>query len=134
MAAVKLDDVGKLLTQLQSLFSGALPWTASQFQLLPFLNPVISKEHWPISSVLAIIASSITFNLAKRFQKPTWARLLAIGGLLLSIILILLLYALVNNLFPSLSPELQDLYARSAFVLLFVGLGLAAGWGFSYVL
>jgi hypothetical protein len=97
-------------------------------------NPQISKEQWPMSSIMAIVASGITFNLAKQFQKPRWARSLALVGLVIAIVSVLMLTALVDNLFLTAAPEMQDFCARSLFVFLFTALGLSIGYGLSNIL
>ena len=68
--------------QLQALFAGALPLIAAKVQfLLPFLNPKIVEELWPITSLLAIVSSGVTYNLASDSQSPRGARNLAMAGL-----------------------------------------------------
>jgi len=126
--------LSELIKQLQALVSGALPFATSKIPLLPFLNPQIIDDEWPISSVLSLIASGMTYNFAQRFQKPKLARFLALFGLAVAIASILFLIALVNDLAFSHSPETQDFLARSMFVLLFVGIGLSTGYCFARLL
>jgi len=121
--------------QLQSLVAGALPLIVAKVQfLLPFLNPQISEEQWPITSLLALVSSGVAYNLAQHSQMPRGARILALLGLVTAVVSIILLIALVDNLFLRTSPEMQDALTRSLFVLLFVGVGLALGWCWAQVL
>ena len=122
---MSLVDLAK---QLQSLVAGALPLIATKLHLLPFLNPQITDEQWPITSVLAVVSSGVTYNLAQRYQKPRLARALALFGFGVAVASVIILLALIGKLVFSDSPDWQDVSARSLFVLLFVGIGLAVGW------
>ena len=122
----------EVLKQLQALVSGGMPFLAKQFSLLPFLNPQIADEQWPIASVIALVASGLTYNLFQRFERP--AAILAVLGLVTAVISTLFLLALVDGLMFSGRPELQDFSARSLFVLLFVGIGLASGYSFGRII
>jgi hypothetical protein len=127
-----LVDAAKQL--LPALFSGALPSMATKLQLLPFMNPLIVEELWLITSALALLSSVLTYNLAQRFQKPRAARWFAGIGLVIAVVALGILQAVVGHLLFSENPELQDFFARLLFILLFVGLGLVAGYGFAYFL
>jgi hypothetical protein len=119
----------ELAKQLQSLVAGALPLVAAKIQfMLPFLNPQITEDQWPITSLLALVSSGVTYNLAQHSQMPRGARILALLGLVTAVASIILLIVLVDNLFLRGSPEMQDALTRSLFVFLFVGVGLALGW------
>jgi len=121
--------LGELAKQLQALVAGALPLVTSKLQfVLPFLNPQIADEMWPMTSVLAVISSGVTYNLAQRFQKPTIARTLCLWGLGVAAVSFVTLIALVGNLFLSESPEWQDFFVRALFVILFLCVGLVIGW------
>jgi hypothetical protein len=122
------------LKQLQAFISAALPFVATKISLLPFLNPQIADDQWPITSILSLAASGVTYNLSQRFQKPKMARYLALLGLACAVVMILGLLALVGNLMFSTHPELQDFLARSMFILLFVGIGLTLGYCFARLL
>jgi hypothetical protein len=125
----------QLLKQLQSLVAGGLPLLATRLQsVFPFLNPQIADEMWPMTSILALISSGVTFNLARRFQKPTHARRLCLWGLAFAIVSFIFLFLLIGNLVLTGHPEWQDFFARTLFVTLFVGIGLVVGWCFSHVL
>jgi cytochrome b subunit of formate dehydrogenase len=107
---------------------------ATKFSLLPFLNPQITEDQWPVSSILALVASGVTYNLSQRFQKPRAARYLAIAGLVISVISTVTLLAIVGGLILSMNPEFQNFSARSMFVLMFLGIGLAIGYCFARIL
>ena len=126
----------EVLKQLQALLSAGLPLLAAKFSFtfLPFLNPQIPDEQWPITSVLALVSSGTIFNLSRRFQKPKAARWFACFGLALGVISYLSLLALVDGLVFAGKPELQDFSVRSMFVLLFVGIGLAGGYASARIL
>jgi uncharacterized membrane protein len=120
---------GEFAKQLQALVAGALPFVTSKVQfVLPFLNPQIADDMWPMTSVLAVISSGVTYNLAQRFQKPTVARKLCLWGLGTAVFSFLALMAIVDNIILSESPEWQDFAARVLFVTLFVCVGLVIGW------
>jgi Kef-type K+ transport system membrane component KefB len=121
----------EVLKQLQALISAALPFLTTKLSLLPFLNPQIAEELWPITCVLALVSSSITYNLSQRFQKPRMGRMLAVLGAAFAVISTVSMLAVVDGLVFSGKPELQDFSVRSMFVLLFVGIGLAIGYASS---
>jgi hypothetical protein len=128
-------SLGELAKQLQALVAGALPLVTSKLQfVLPFLNPQIADEMWPMTSILSIISSGVTYNLAQRFQKPTVARALCLWGLGIAAASFVALTALVGNLFLSESPEWQDFAVRTLFIILFVCVGLVVGWCSSRIL
>ena len=128
-------SLGEFAKQLQALVAGALPLAASKMQLaLPFINPQITDEMWPMTSVLSVISSGVTYNLAQRFQKPTVARNLCLAGLSVAIFSFVALVAVVDGLILSGAPELQDFLVRGLFVVLFASVGLVVGWCFSRVL
>src|SRR5262245_2270789 len=128
---MSLIDLAK---QFQSLIAGALPLATAKVSFLGFLNPQITQELWPIASVLAVIASGLTYNLARQFQKPRWARQLALWGLGVAVFTLIAMFAIVDEIALADSPALQDFSVRSLFVLLFVGTGFALGWGSTHVL
>src|SRR5262249_13885462 len=118
----------KQLKQLQALVAAALPLlTTPTINLFGFLNPFITEELWPVASVLALIGSALSYNLAKPFQGPRLARRLAVGGLILALASLVVLLVIVTNAFSGY-PALEDLSARIFYVLFFLGLGLALGW------
>ncbi|GAA0022914.1 hypothetical protein JOE51_001906 [Bradyrhizobium japonicum] len=123
----------EILKQLTSVVPALLPLLAKRFALLPFLNPQIAEEQWPITAVLALCASSITYNFSRTLQKHGVASYLALAGLAGGVISLLGMLALVNNLILSGHPALQDFSVRSLFVLLFVGVGLSMGFGFAQI-
>jgi hypothetical protein len=123
----------EILKQLTAVVPALLPLLAMRFALLPFLNPQIADEQWPITAVLALCASSITYNFSRTLHKHRVASYLALAGLAVAVSGLVGMLALVNNLILSDSPALQDFSVRSLFVLLFVGIGLSMGFGFAQI-
>jgi hypothetical protein len=67
--------------QLQALFAGALPLIAAKVQfLLPFLNPKIVEELWPIIGLLAIVSSGVHLQSCKRFPVTSLREEFSYGG------------------------------------------------------
>jgi uncharacterized membrane protein len=128
-------SLGELAKQLQALVAGVLPFAMSKLEsVLPFLNPQITDEMWPMTSVLSVISSGVMYNLAQRFQKPSVARRLCLWGLGAAIVSFIGLVAVVIGQFLSHAPVWEDLVARGLFVILFVSVGLVVGWCFAHVL
>jgi hypothetical protein len=120
--------------QLQALLSGVFPWLSKDSQsVLPILNPKIADEMWLVTSILAVTASAVTFNLSQRFQKPTLGRILCLMGLALSVVSCIVILILTRDMIMWNFPEWQDILARTAFLFLFTGLGLALGYAVSRV-
>jgi hypothetical protein len=130
---VNATAILEILKQLTAALPALLPLFATRFSLLPFLNPQIPEDQWPISAVLALCASSVTYNFARHLQKQGFAGYLALVGLATAILSLLGMLALVNGLILSGYPSLQDFSARSMFVSLFVGIGLCMGYGFAQI-
>jgi hypothetical protein len=133
------DWVTDLLKQgLSSLVPAALTGaTNPRFFQLPFLNPQVPADLWLIVTVLAFIASFLTYGLAK---PPTVAAgtptppasgvsvFLAVGGLLLAVAALIALLFITQRLM-TIDPGLESFLVRIAYVLLFVGMGPPLGWG-----
>jgi hypothetical protein len=128
------------LKQLQSLVPGILPYVTAKLPLFPFLNPSIMEDLWPITSILSLLASAITFNLAKSRTTRTLvlyhtlALYLCFFGLAASIASFLIMNAIVSKIFLPSSPPLQDYAVQITFVSLFIGIGFTSGWCFAKIL
>jgi hypothetical protein len=124
------------LKQLQSIVPAVLPYLSAKFKLplLPFLNPSIAQDLWPVTSILSLLASAIVFNLAKSTNKRTLALRLSFFGLIAAIASFLIINAVVNKIVLESSPALQESAIQITFVLLFIGIGLTSGWCFAKIL
>src|SRR5262249_13842180 len=114
----------ELIKQLQSLVAGALPFVSTKVDLLPFVNPVIIEEMWPATAVLSVISAGVNYNLAQPSHKATWARYLALAGLLIAIISFIGMYAITRDIFFHDDPYGQDVSVRMLFITFFVAIGL----------
>jgi hypothetical protein len=130
---VTVPSVLEILKQLTAILPALLPLFAKRLSLLPFLNPQIAEDQWPITAILALCASCISYNFSRHYQKRRLAGYLALAGLVAAVVSLLGMLALVNNLILAGYPSLQDFSARSQFVLLFVGIGLCMGYGFAQI-
>ena len=120
----------ELVKQLTAIGPALLPVFAKQYSLLPFLNPQIAEDQWPVTALLAFCASAVSLNFAQRSQRqlPGW---IAFSGLAAAVLSFLLMIAVVNGLIWSGQPSTQDFAVRAMFVLLFVGIGLSIGFAVS---
>jgi hypothetical protein len=124
--------------QAQALVPAALPFFATYFQTP---NPDISEELWFYTSALSFVASALTYNISRPRQRTGFARIrdilvliLPFLGFILSVISLVFLWLLVENLILSEFPTRQYLAGELAFSGFFVGLGLASGWVFRKLL
>jgi ABC-type transport system involved in cytochrome c biogenesis permease subunit len=123
------------LKQLQSVIPAMLPYVSTKFKLplFPFLNPSITQDLWPVTSILSLLASAVVFNLAKSTTKRTLALRLCFFGLAAAILSFLIINAVADEIVFDLSPVLQDYAVQIAFVFLFIGIGLTSGWCFAKI-
>jgi hypothetical protein len=129
-----MDKLLEHLKQLQALVSGALPFMTTKVQIFPFLNPQIGKDLWPITSILALAASMLTYNLAQAFERRMGALALGLTGLVLAAAFLCFMEAIVVGIVPLSDPIVEDYLVRISFILIFIGIGLAFGWSFAGVL
>jgi hypothetical protein len=122
-----------MLKQLTALLPALLPPLAKRFPLLPFLNPQIAEDLWLITAILSLCASAITYNFTRLLRRNGLAGYFAFVGLATAVLCLVGMLALVNDLILTGQPSVQDFSVRSMFVLLFVGIGICAGYGFACV-
>jgi hypothetical protein len=125
-----LDNLIEKLKQLQALVAAVLPLLSMRFEvILPFLNPQISDELGVVTAIGAVIASIFGYNWdPKRQHNVAKVGFGLFLGALFCLIVLVFGRVLVNF------PYAEDIAARLMYVLLFIGLGLSAGWGFSVLL
>jgi hypothetical protein len=127
------------LKQLQSLFSAALPLVTAKLSLYPFQNVV--EDLWPITSVLALLASAITFNMMQPRRESKYEGTLVLIGwlvglvaLVLAVVSLLVMLALVREAIQFTNASDQYLAGQFMFVSEFFSFGLAAGFVIGLIL
>jgi hypothetical protein len=124
----------EVVKQLQSLLPALLPYITAKQTLFTFLNPGISQDLWPITSILSLLVSATNFNLTKSHNKRTLALNLCFTGLTAATLSFLFMMAIVGKLIFDNSPLIQDYSVQAAFIFIFIGIGLASGWAFAKIL
>jgi hypothetical protein len=122
--------MSEVLKQLQSLIAALLPFLSAKFQLLPFLNPQISKDLWPITALIAFLASMMAYNL----KWPRASDIFAIFGLVMMIVSVGVMISVVAEVLFATEPILQDFSVRITYFSTFVGGGIVLGWCVSRLL
>lgn len=116
------------LKQLQALPSTVLPFVTAKLPILPFLNPQIAADMWPISAIFAFVGCCLIYNLTVTPHVATSALFAAILGFLLAAISVLVIVLVYVGVLYGADPTWQDLSVRIAFFALFAGLACPAGW------
>jgi hypothetical protein len=118
------------LKQLQSFIPAIFPYVTSTEKLPLFkdLNPSISQDLWPATSVLALVFSATIFNLARTTNKGALALTLCLAGALTALLSYFIINALSTGLLLRSDPAMADYAVQVGFVLFFVGIGCATGW------
>src|ERR1700730_18647376 len=112
-----LKSAFELSKQLQALVAGSLPILTPR--LVSTLNPQIYEDLWVVTSLLALIASAISYNLTQDGSKPKFGWYLGCMGLLMVGVSFAVVLALVQDVFLPQHPSGQYLVAEFAFVNVF---------------
>ena len=123
----------EVLKQLTAVLPALLPLLVRRFSLLPFVNPQIADDLWPITFIMALLASSISYNFFRNSAKNSTSGYLALFSLVIAIVSLVGMLALVSDLTLSDHRILQDFLVRSMFVILFVSIGYCSGYAFAQV-
>jgi hypothetical protein len=131
--AVTWEKAVDWLKQLQALLSGALPFLSAKVSLYPFQNVV--EDLWPITSVLALIASAMIFNMVepqphslRREKMESVGWILGVVGLFMALVSLLIMLCLRADKISFHDPETQYLAGEFMFVSEFFSIGLALGF------
>lgn len=126
-----MDKIANVIKQFQALIALFLPLVTKQFDLFPFINPVVVDEMWKLSAIFGALASFGAYNLASVSEKANfWLVIAGIATALLSLVLLLLM---TSEVFV-VKSALQNVIVRCALVAMFTGFGAVLGCGCSRVL
>lgn len=112
-----------------SLIPSVGPGIEERFSfVLPFLNPKIADDMVAITTVIAFVAGAGTLQLCRRSSTAAnLAGLAFVGGLSVAIISLVALMAIALEIVLTTLPGLAQLAARTAYLLLFLGISVSVG-------
>src|SRR5262249_7452488 len=128
------DKVLEYLKQLQALLAAVLPFISTKTDILPFLNPMISADLWVVTTIFSVLACFVTYNLAKGAGLEAASRKFGLWGGVIAFVALITLIILVTVGPLENFPRIEDLTARSLYVIIFLGLGSTIGWSTSKIL
>jgi hypothetical protein len=121
---------------LKQLASGIVPsvlsYLTAKWPILPFLNPQIASELWPITAILSFGTGIVSYHSAhssQAYARTIFAQGVAIFGLVLAFLALLWMILVTQGLIAGLTPGWVSGSLRMAYVICFGGIGLVMGWG-----
>lgn len=125
--------MGEILKQIASgLVPSVLAFLSAKLPILPFLNPQIPDDLWPITAMIAFASGALSYAFARPAatggRTSIFGSILGVSGLLLAIASLVWMILVTEQIILTQAGDFQNASSRIAFVLCFAGLGFPCGW------
>jgi hypothetical protein len=120
MSENKMEALPEVINQLLATASAVGPFLTTKLPILPFVNPQICNEMWPISTVIAAVSGFVSYRMLG-------GRIAALGSVVIAVASISIMVAITEGPLFSAEPGAQRIWLRITFVILFSALATAVG-------